>query len=199
MYIDAVCKGLDNIPRDLKIREKLNLELEKFGIDKLKKRLEELDPVHYQNMDTNNSQRIIRALEVCNIINAPYSSLLKENKKNRPFGIVKILLHMDKEKLKKRIDNRVDKMINDGLLKEVENLTKFRNNNALNTVGYKEIFDYLDGKLTIEDAISKIKINTRKYAKRQMTWFKRDKDFIWIDNIESKATIEKIKTIINKN
>lgn len=199
MYIDAVCKGLDNIPRDLKIREKLNKELDEFGIDNLKKQLRDLDPVQYDNMDTNNSQRVIRALEVCKIIKAPYSSLIKENKKNRDFKIVKILLYMNKEELKNRIDKRVDKMISDGLLKEVENLIKFRNNNALNTVGYKEIFEYLDGESTKEEAISKIKINTRKYAKRQMTWFKRDNDFIWVDNIDSKKAIEIIKSIVNKN
>ncbi len=199
MYIDAVCKGLDNIPRDLKIREKLNKELDEFGIDNLKKQLRDLDPVQYDNMDTNNSQRVIRALEVCKIIKAPYSSLIKENKKNRDFKIVKILLYMNKEELKNRIDKRVDKMISDGLLKEVENLIKFRNNNALNTVGYKEIFEYLDGESTKEEAISKIKINTRKYAKRQMTWFKRDNDFIWVDNINSKKAIEIIKSIVNKN
>ena len=199
MYIDAVCKGLDNIPRDLKIREKLNKELDEFGIDNLKKQLRDLDPVQYDNMDTNNSQRVIRVLEVCKIIKAPYSSLIKENKKNRDFKIVKILLYMNKEELKNRIDKRVDKMISDGLLKEVENLIKFRNNNALNTVGYKEIFEYLDGESTKEEAISKIKINTRKYAKRQMTWFKRDNDFIWVDNINSKKAIEIIKSIVNKN
>lgn len=199
MYIDAVCKGLDNIPRDLKIREKLNKELDEFGIDNLKKQLRDLDPVQYDNMDTNNSQRVIRALEVCKIIKAPYSSLLKENKKNRDFKIVKILLYMNKEELKNRIDKRVDKMISDGLLKEAKNLIKFRNNNALNTVGYKEIFEYLDGESTKEEAISKIKINTRKYAKRQMTWFKRDNDFIWVDNIDSKKAIEIIKSIVNKN
>ena len=199
MYIDAVCKGLDNIPRDLKIREKLNKELDEFGIDNLKKQLRDLDPVQYDNMDTNNSQRVIRALEVCKIIKAPYSSLIKENKKNRDFKIVKILLYMNKEELKNRIDKRVDKMISDGLLKEAKNLIKFRNNNALNTVGYKEIFEYLDGESTKEEAISKIKINTRKYAKRQMTWFKRDNDFIWVDNIDSKKAIEIIKSIVNKN
>ncbi len=199
MYIDAVCKGLDNIPRDLKIREKLNEELDKFGIDNLKKQLRDLDPVHFHNMDNNNSQRLIRAIEVCKIINAPYSSLLNENKKNRPFKIVKILLHMNKEELKTRIDKRVDKMIDDGLLSEVESLTKFRNYNALNTVGYKEIFEYLDGEISKDEAISKIKINTRKYAKRQMTWFKRDDDFIWVDNVDSKKAIEIIKSIVSKN
>ncbi len=199
MYIDAVCKGLDNIPRDLKIREKLNEELDKFGIDNLKKQLRNLDPVHFHNMDNNNSQRLIRAIEVCKIINAPYSSLLNENKKNRPFKIVKILLHMNKEELKTRIDKRVDKMIDDGLLSEVESLTKFRNYNALNTVGYKEIFEYLDGEISKDEAISKIKINTRKYAKRQMTWFKRDDDFIWVDNVDSKKAIEIIKSIVSKN
>ena len=199
MYIDAVCKGLDNIPRDLKIREKLNEDLDKFGIDNLKKQLRDLDPVHFHNMDNNNSQRLIRAIEVCKIINAPYSSLLNENKKNRPFKIVKILLHMNKEELKTRIDKRVDKMIDDGLLSEVESLTKFRNYNALNTVGYKEIFEYLDGEISKNEAISKIKINTRKYAKRQMTWFKRDDDFIWVDNVDSKKAIEIIKSIVSKN
>ena len=199
MYIDAVCKGLDNIPRDLKIREKLNEDLDKFGIDNLKKQLRDLDPVHFHNMDNNNSQRLIRAIEVCKIINAPYSSLLNENKKNRPFKIVKILLHMNKEELKTRIDKRVDKMIDDGLLSEVESLTKFRNYNALNTVGYKEIFEYLDGEISKDEAISKIKINTRKYAKRQMTWFKRDDDFIWVDNVDSKKAIEIIKSIVSKN
>ena len=196
MYINAVCNGLDNLPRDLNIRAELNNKLKSYGIKKLQDQLQKLDPIHFKNIDINNPQRVIRAIEVCMITNSKYSSLLKRTKITRPFNIVKILLHLNKTDLKNRIEKRVDQMVDKGLFKEVKSLIKYRKNNALNTVGYKEIFDYYDELHNKDEAISKIKTNTKKYAKRQMTWFKKDKDYIWIDNKEPTLSFKKIKDII---
>ena len=196
MYINAVCNGLDNLPRDLSIRAELNDKLKSSGIKKLQDQLQKLDPIHFKNIDINNPQRVIRAIEVCIITNAQYSSLLKKTKIKRPFNIVKILLHLNKIDLDKRIEKRVDQMVDKGLFKEVKSLITYRKNNALNTVGYKEIFDYYDELNNKDEAISKIKTNTKKYAKRQMTWFKKDKDYIWINNKEPGVSLKKIKNII---
>ena len=198
MYIDAVCKGLDNLPKDLAVRNRLNLELKENGIEYLQENLKILDPKHYSNIDLSNSQRLIRALEVCRITSKPYSSLLTSNKKIRSFKIVKFLLHIDKNQLEINIEKRVDHMVKNGLFQEVENLIDKKKLNALNTVGYKEIFNFFNGDSTKEEAINLIKRNTKKYAKRQMTWFKKDLSFHWIENLDSSKSFNEINSIISK-
>ena len=198
MYIDAVCKGLDNLPKDLSVRNRLNLELKENGIEYLQKKLKILDPKHYSNIDLSNSQRLIRALEVCKITSKPYSSLLTSKKKIRSFKMVKFLLHIDKNQLEINIEKRVDHMVENGLFQEVENLRDKKKLNALNTVGYKEIFNFFSGDSTKEEAINLIKRNTKKYAKRQMTWFKKDLSYQWIENLDSSKSFNKINSIISK-
>lgn len=198
MYIDAVCKGLDNLPKDLSVRNCLNSELQENGIKYLQESLKNLDPVHYKNIDLNNSQRLIRALEVCIVASKPYSSLLTSKKKIRSFKIVKFLLHINKNLLELNIENRVNEMVKYGLFEEVESLRKKEGLNALNTVGYKEIFNFFNGKTTKEEAINLIKKNTKKYAKRQMTWFKKDLSYQWIDNTDNLESFKEINGIITK-
>lgn len=196
MYVDAVCKGLDQLPKDLKIRNHLNTKLNKDGLESLKKKLKQLDPIHYDKIDLNNSQRLIRALEVCYISSKPYSSFLKSEIKKRSFKIIKFLLHLDKEKLYSNIDQRVDKMVEDGLFEEVKSLRAFKNLNALKTVGYNEVFNFLNGNISKDDAIELIKVNTKKYAKRQMTWFKKDPTYHWIENTDINQSINEIQSIL---
>jgi len=198
MYIDAVCKGLDNLPKDLAVRNRLNLELKENGIEYLQENLKILDPKQYGIMDLSNSQRLIRALEVCRITSKPYSSLLTATKKIRSFKMVKFLLHIDKNQLDKNIEKRVDQMVENGLFQEVENLRDKKNLNALNTVGYKEIFNFFNGNYTKEEAINLIKRNTKKYAKRQMTWFKKDLSYQWIENLDTLKSFNEINSIITK-
>ena len=195
MYINAVLKGLDNLPKDLKVRADLNNRFKKNGIITLQNELKKLDQAHYKNIDIHNPQRIIRSLEVCLITGKPYSSFLSNSTKKRSFSNLKFLLFLDKEILYNNINLRVDNMIKNGLIEEVESFKNLKNLNALNTVGYKEIFDYLNGKIDKESAIEMIKINTKKYSKRQMTWFKKDPTYQWIENND----IEKSKkSILNK-
>jgi len=198
MYIDAVCKGLDNLPKDLAVRNRLNLELKENGIEYLQENLKILDPKQYGIMDLSNSQRLIRALEVCRITSKPYSSLLTATKKIRSFKMVKFLLHIDKNQLELNIEKRVDQMVENGLFQEVENLRDKKNLNALNTVGYKEIFNFFNGNYSIEEAINLIKRNTKKYAKRQMTWFKKDTSYQWIENLDTLKSFNEINSIITK-
>ena len=198
MYIDAVCKGLDNLPKDLSVRNRLNSELQENGIEYLQESLKNLDPLHYKNIDLNNSQRLIRALEVCIVASKPYSSLLTSKKKIRSFKIVKFLLHINKNLLELNIENRVNEMVKYGLFEEVESLRKKEGLNALNTVGYKEIFNFYNGETTKEEAINLIKKNTKKYAKRQMTWFKKDLSYQWIDNTDNLESFKEINGIITK-
>lgn len=197
MYIDAVVKGLDNLPKNLNVREDLNIRYKKEGILVLQNELKNLDPVHFKNIDIHNPQRIIRALEVCKISGKPYSSFLSNSNKIRSFNNLKFLLYLENDVLHANIDSRVDKMIKNGLIEEVENLKKMENLNALNTVGYKEIFNFLNGKIDKKSAIEHIKINTKKYSKRQMTWSKKDSSYHWIKNtdleISKKNILKKIK------
>ncbi|PDH46144.1 MAG: tRNA (adenosine(37)-N6)-dimethylallyltransferase MiaA [Bacteroidetes bacterium MED-G21] len=175
MYIDAVCKGLDDFPPvPDSIREELNLRHQNEGLDALKKELMKLDPDYYELADSSNPHRIIRAIEICMVSGKPFSSFRKQQAKKRNFKTVKIILNRDREELYSRINKRVDRMIKEGLLEEVKNLYNYKDYNALQTVGYKELFAYYDGDWDLETAIEEIKKNTRRYAKRQMTWFRRD-------------------------
>lgn len=196
LYVNAVINGLDEMPEiDLQIRSKLNHQFETEGLESIQKQLKELDPEYFEKVDQNNPQRIIRGLEVFLSTGKKLSSMLSATKKERPFNIIKIGLNTDRSILYNRINERVDKMLDLGLLKEVESLVEFRKFNALNTVGYSEIFDYLDKKISLEDAISSIKQNTRRFAKRQLTWFRRDEEINWFEPNQTEAVI----SLIDKN
>jgi tRNA dimethylallyltransferase len=182
LYIKAICEGFDDVPAaSSEIRDRLNTEYEKNGIEGLKEQLRIADPVYYEEVDTNNPQRIIRALEVIESTGKPFSSYRTANIKQRHFNIIKIGLNLPRKLLYQRINLRVDLMVKQGLIDEVKSLLPHRNLNALNTVGYKEIFEYLDGKTDLDTAISMIKQNTRRFAKRQLTWFNKDKTINWFE------------------
>ena len=177
MYIDAVCNGLDDFPPvPDAIRKELNLRHQNEGLDALKKELMKLDPDYHELVDSSNPHRIIRAIEVCMVSGKPFSSFRKQQAKKRNFKTVKIILNREREELYSRINKRVDKMMTEGLLEEVKKLYDYKDCNALQTVGYKELFAYFDGEWDLETAIEEIKKNTRRYAKRQMTWFRRDQN-----------------------
>jgi tRNA dimethylallyltransferase len=181
LYIKAICEGFDELPDvDPAVRERLNLELETNGINYLQEKLQLADPDYYQQVDLHNPQRLIRALEVFESSGQPISFFRKANLKHRPFDILKMGLLWPREKLYERINMRVDEMIKQGLVDEVTSLLPYRHLNALQTVGYNEIFDYLDGKTDLPTAIALIKQNTRRFAKRQMTWFNKDKTINWL-------------------
>lgn len=182
LYIDAVCKGLDDLPEtDLNIREKLNQQLANEGLESIKNQLSEYDPEYYQKVDQANPQRMIRGLEFYLSTGTKLSAHLTNNKKVRSFNILKIGLNMDRTALYNRINMRVDKMMEAGLLHEVKELLPFRKYNALNTVGYSELFTHLDGDITLKEAVDQIKQNTRRFAKRQLTWFRRDDSTTWFE------------------
>lgn len=186
LYVNALCNGLDELPEiDLSIREKLNKRLETDGIDAIRQELKRVDPIYFDQVDSNNPQRMIRGLEMYLSNGITLSSLLTKEKKTRPFNILKIGLNMDRAALYERINDRVDNMINSGLIQEVQSLLPFKALNALKTVGYSEIFDYLDGIISLEEAISKIKQNTRRFAKRQLTWFNKDTEIKWFEPSQS--------------
>ena len=180
MYIDAVCNGIDDIPtvRD-DIREKMKRRYEEEGLEALCKDLQHLDPEHYEIVDRKNHRRVIHALEICYQTGHTYTSFRTQEKKARPFQIVKIGLNRNREELYDRINRRVDRMMDEGLLEEARSLYDKRSNNALNTVGYKEMFAYFDGIWSLDEAIERIKGNTRRYARKQLTWFKRDEQIRW--------------------
>ncbi len=180
MYIDAVCSGIDDLPDpDVKIRNELNQTLEKIGITELQQQLKVLDPVYYKEVDLQNPKRLMRAIEVCLQTGKRYSDLRKNKAAKRDFNILKIGLNIPREELYQRINRRTETMIENGWIEEAENVFPYKHLNALNTVGYKELFKYFEGTWTLETAIEKIKTNTRRYAKRQLTWFKRDKTINW--------------------
>ena len=180
LYIDAVCIGIDDIPDvDPFIREKYLARYREEGIEGLRSSLKILDPEHYVKVDLKNYKRIIRALEICETTGSPYSSFLKKQKRERDFGIIKMGLERHRDDLYKRINSRVDDMVRMGLEDEARILYTLRNLNALNGVGYREFFDFIDGKISKEEAIELIKRNSRRYAKRQLTWWGKDKDIRW--------------------
>ncbi|HEY0244165.1 MAG TPA: tRNA (adenosine(37)-N6)-dimethylallyltransferase MiaA [Mucilaginibacter sp.] len=182
LYIKAICEGFDEIPNtDPAIREKLNNEFSEKGITYLQEKLKLADPVYYEQVDIHNPQRIIRALEVFEGTGKPFSSYRIANANHRSFNIIKIGLDLPRPILYERINRRVDDMVQQGLVKEVESLLPYRHLNALNTVGYSELFDYLDEKADLKPAIESIKQNTRRFAKRQLTWFRKDKDIHWFE------------------
>ena len=198
LYIDAVCQGIDAIPgTDNKLRTELMQRLESEGLQSLQQELQTLDSTTYNQIDINNPQRIVRALEVCITSGECYSDLKQIKAKERDFNVVKIGLNRDREELYNRINLRVDKMLEDGLLEEAQALYPQRNLNALKTVGYKELFDYLDGSITLEKAVELIKRNSRRYAKRQLTWFARYNDIHWFHPNDIKGVIAAVDNLTN--
>jgi tRNA dimethylallyltransferase len=192
LYIKAVCEGFDELPvADPAIRRQLNEGYAKSGITYLQDRLKAVDPEYFKGVDIHNPQRIIRALEVFETTGKPISSYRKSTINDRPFRIIKIGLNLPRDILYQQINQRVDKMIAQGLVDEVRSLLPYRDLNALNTVGYSELFDYIDGKITLETAIELIKQNTRRFAKRQLTWFRKDKDFQWFE-ADDENVVDKI-------
>ena len=196
LYIDSVLYGIDDIPKvDISIRENLNEEFNNNGLKNLTLKLKELDPITYKKIDLNNHRRIIRALEVSISSNTPYSSFLNTSKKQSKYNEIIIGLNCNRQKLHSLINNRVDIMIKKGLVDEAIQLFKYKKLNALNTIGYKEIFEYLEKKTNLEDAIDKIKINSRRYAKRQLTWFKSNEKINWYsDDYDLEVVLKMIKS-----
>ena len=180
MYIDAVCNGIDDIPtvRD-DIRNEMKRRYQEEGLEALCEDLRRLDPEHYEVVDRQNHRRVIHALEICYQTGKPYTSFRTQKRKERHFQIVTIGLTRDRQELYDRINQRVDTMMSEGLLDEVRSVSAYRSTNALNTVGYKELFDYIDGRWPLEEAVERIKGNTRRYARKQLTWYKRDEQVTW--------------------
>lgn len=187
MYVDAVCNGIDDIPTvNEHIRNLVKEDYERHGLSEMQNKLKELDPEYYSIVDKNNPKRVIHAVEICLSTGRTYTSFRTNIKKERPFRIIKIGLTRERGELYGRIDERVENMIASGLIDEARRMHLYKGLNALKTVGYKELFDYFDGNCTLEEAIFRIKCNTHKYCRKQLTWFKRDKDIRWFspDNVE---------------
>ena len=180
MYIDAVCEGIDDIPTiDDETRALMKRRLTEEGLERLCEDLKRLDPEYYEIVDKQNPRRVVHALEICTMTGQTYTSFRRREKRERPFRIIKIGLNRPREELYARINQRVDQMMADGLLEEVKAMYPKRSLNALNTVGYKELFDYLDGRWSLEEAVERIKGNTRRYARKQLTWYKKDDQIHW--------------------
>ena len=195
MYIDAVCDGIDDIPTiDDETRATMKQRLKDEGLQKLCEELQRLDPEYYEIVDRQNPKRVVHALEICTMTGQTYTSFRKREKKDRPFRIVKIGLNREREELYNRINARVDEMMQNGLLEEAEALYPMRESNALNTVGYKELFEYLNGRWPLEEAVERIKGNTRRYARKQLTWYKKDPQIHWFHPDQKKEIIDYIIT-----
>lgn len=191
LFINAICNGFDELPvASEETRNKLNQLLSEKGIEYLQEKLKNVDPVYYSEVDIKNPQRLIRALEVFESTGKTFSSFRTKIPKKRNFNIIKLALSPNREKLYEQINLRVNQMVENGLFEEVEGLKEYRHRNALNTVGYSEIFDYFDGKHTKQEAIDKIKQNTRRFAKRQLTWFKKSEDIKWFNPLELNAVLD---------
>lgn len=195
LFINAICNGFDELPVAAEqTRAGLNKLLEEKGIGHLQEKLKQADPIYYSEVDINNPQRLIRALEVFESTGNPFSSYRTNTPKKRNFNIIKLGITPAREKLYEQINLRVDQMVEYGLFEEVNSLKEYRQLNTLNTVGYSEIFEYFDGKLSKEDAIDKIKQNTRRFAKRQLTWFKKSQDIYWFNPLELNAILDFLDT-----
>ena len=198
LFVRAVCEGLDDLPKAPEgLRDRLNQEFEAFGLEPLKDRLKQIDPDYFAVADVDNPQRVIRALEVYETSGNTMSFYQKREVDKRPFNIITVGLNTDRELLYVRINQRVDKMIEMGLLDEVKSLTPYRNKPALLTVGYSEIFDYLSGEISLEEAVDKVKQNSRRYAKRQITWFKKYGGTTWFEPNVEEQIISFIKDKLN--
>ena len=199
MYIDAVCNGIDDIPTvDENTRETMKRRLATEGLPALVEELKQLDPEHWNIVDRNNPRRVVHALEICHMTGKTYTSFRKNEKKKRPFNTIKIGLTLPREMLYNRIIARVIDMINNGFVEEAKKVYPLRGLNSLNTVGYKELFDYFDGNISLDDAIFKIQSNTRRYARKQLTWYKKDENMKWFEpnNVEEILKYIGTKTLI---
>ena len=195
MYIDAVCDGIDDIPTiDDKTREKMKKRLEEEGLEKLCEELQKLDPEYFEIVDRQNPKRVVHALEICTMTGKTYTSFRKREKKQRPFRIIKIGLNRPREELYNRINARVDEMMQNGLLKEAESMYSQRHLNSLNTVGYKELFEFFRGKWSLDEAIERMKSNTRRYARKQLTWYKKDEGIKWFHPDNKQEIIDYISS-----
>ena len=193
MYIDAVCNGIDDIPTvDDETRATMKRRLADEGLEALVEELRRIDPEHYAVVDRQNPRRVVHALEICHMTGRTYTSFRKAEKKQRPFKIIKVGLNRDREELYQRINTRVDKMMAQGWVNEAKALLKYRNENALNTVGYKELFNYFDGVWSLDEAVERIKGNTRRYARKQLTWLKRDEQTRWFHPSEKEQIMNYI-------
>jgi tRNA dimethylallyltransferase len=180
MYIDAVCNGMDDIPTiDAETRSFWMKQFDEFGLEFIQNELKRLDPRHYEQVDIKNPKRILHALEICTMTGSPYSEFRTGQRKERNFNIIKVGLNRPRPELYDRINARVDVMMEDGLLNEAQQFYQYRQLNTLNTVGYKELYEYMDGNWTLDFAVNMIKQDSRRYAKRQLTWFNRDKETLW--------------------
>jgi tRNA dimethylallyltransferase len=197
MYIDAVCKGIDDIPTvDDQTRNLLKTKLEAEGLPSLVEELKRRDPEHWEIVDRNNPRRVVHALEICYMTGKTYTSFRKNTTKKRPFNILKIGLNRAREEMYTNINQRVLNMMENGMEEEARKVYPFKGLNSLNTVGYKELFDYFDGKISKEEAILKIQSNTRRYMRKQLTWFKRDETIKWFNPDNSKEIINYIDSNI---
>ena len=193
MYIDAVCDGIDDIPTiDEETRRLMKQRLADEGLEALCEELRRLDPEYFEIVDRQNPRRVVHALEICTMTGKTYTSFRRRERRQRPFRIVKIALNRPREELYERINRRVDQMMSDGLLDEARALYPKKELNALNTVGYKELFDYLDGRWPLEEAVERIKGNTRRYARKQLTWYKKDKQIRWFHPDDKQSIIDYI-------
>jgi len=191
LYLDALCKGIDDLPTiDPEVRKEVDKKYREEGIEYLRHQLRILDPAYYEKVDLRNPKRMQKAIEVCLMTGRPYSSMLTGMKKERPFHIIKTGLMLPREELYKRIHARIHRMIEAGLVEEARSLLPWRHLNPLNTVGYRELFEYFDQRLSLPQAIERIRQNTRKYAKRQITWFQRDSEIRWFHPDEISAMIQ---------
>ena len=198
MYVDAICKGIDDIPTvDKETRELMIQRYEEEGLEKLCSELKLLDPEYYQIVDLKNPKRVIHALEICYMTGKTYTSFRTREIKKRPFRIIKIGLTREREELYNRINRRVDEMMEKGLLEEARSVAEYKHLNSLNTVGYKEIFKYIDGEWPLDFAIEKIKQNSRIYSRKQMTWFKRDTEISWFHPEKKEEIMNHIKNLLS--
>ena len=199
LYIDAICKGIDIMPDvDPEIRNSFKIQLEKEGIEGLRLQLKKQDPDYYKIVDLKNPARIIHALEICLTTGKPYSSFRSNPNKKRPFSVLKIGLNCEREILHKRINKRVDVMLQEGLVEEAKLVFHQKHLNALNTVGYRELFNYFDGEISLDKAIELIKRNSRRYARKQLTWFRKDQEMRWFEPNQTQEIIEYIECTIKE-
>ena len=198
MYIDAICNGIDDIPTvDEKTREYWKKVYAEHGLEFLQNELKRLDPIHFDEVDLQNYKRVMHALEICSITGKPFSDIRTGKKKERPFNIIKIGLNRPREELYDRINRRVDEMMQEGLLEEAQKFYEHRHLNTLNTVGYKELYEYMSGNWTLEFAVNMIKQDSRRYAKKQLSWFNRDKDINWFHPNDEKTIITFVKNTLS--
>jgi len=200
LYIDTICKGIDDIPTvNPEIRNRVIQWYETYGLDALRERLLTLDPEYYTIVDLNNPKRILHAVEVCELTGKTFTSFRTQTVRSRPFRIIKIGINQDRKVLYERINQRVLKMMDSGFLEEAKSVYSFRHLNSLNTVGYKELFMYLDGECTLDEAIDLIQRNSRKYARKQLTWFRRDPEIVWFEPSQLQQIIEYLTLQLNGN